>query len=89
MPYLETEKEAAGRIVDFHEKKGKGYVDLSILLSKMYTNNSSKELKTNIKKLLNHLCDNKQITKQIYNILNKAITYVQSTNVYDIYKNNM
>ena len=55
----------------------------------MYINNSSKELKTNIKKLLNHLCDNKQITKQVYNILNKAITYVQSTNVYDIYKNNL
>ena len=40
----------------------------------MYTNNNSKELKTNIKILLN-LYDNKQITKQVYNILNKAITY--------------
>ena len=65
MPYLETEKEAAERIVDFHEEKGKGYVDFPILLSRMYTSNSSKELKTNIKKLLNHLCDNKQITKQV------------------------
>ena len=58
----------------FKDQKGKGYVDLPILLSKMYTNNSSKELKTNIKNLLNHLYDNKQITKQVYNILNKAIT---------------
>ena len=57
------------------DQKGKRYVDLPILLSKMYTNNNSKKLKTNIKNLLNHLYNNKQITKQIYNILNKAITY--------------
>ena len=56
----------------FEDQKGKGYVDLPILLSKMYTNNNSKELKTNIENLLNHLYDNKQITKQVYNILNKA-----------------
>ena len=59
----------------FKDQKGKGYVDLLILLSKIYTNNNSKELKTNIKNLINHLYDNKQITKQVYNILNKAITY--------------
>ena len=59
----------------FEDQKEKGYVDLPILLSKMYANNNSKELKTNIKNLLNHLYDNKQITKQVYNILNKAITY--------------
>ena len=41
----------------------------------MYTNNKSKELQTNAKNLLNHIYDNKQITKQVYNILNKAITY--------------
>ena len=50
-------------------------VDLPILLSKIYTNDNSKELKNNIKKLLNHLDDNKQITKQVYNKLNKGITY--------------
>ena len=27
IPYLETEEEAAERIADFHEKKGKGYID--------------------------------------------------------------
>ena len=63
------------------------YVDLPILLSKIYTNNSSKELINNIQQLINNLYDNKQITKQVYNILNKAITYEQSTNVYNIYKN--
>ena len=40
----------------------------------MYTNNNSKELKTNVKNLLSHLYDNKKIIKQVYNISNKAIT---------------
>ena len=69
MPYLKTEEEAAERIADFHEKKGKGYVDLPKL-----NINSSKELISNIKQLVKNLYDNKQITKQVYNILNKAIT---------------
>ena len=56
-------------------------------MSKIYTNNSSKELINDIKQLINNLYDNKQITKQVYNNSNKAITYVQSTNVYGIYKN--
>ena len=59
----------------FKDQKGKGYVNLPILLSKIYINNNSKELKTNINNLLNHLYDNKQITKQVYNISNKAVTY--------------
>ena len=70
----------------FEDQKGKGYVDLPIALSKIYTNNSSKELINIIEQLINDLYDNKQITKQVYNNLIKAITYVQSTNVYDIYK---
>ena len=56
------------------DHKGKGYVDLPILLSKLNIN-SSKELINNIKQLINNLYDNKQITKQVYNILNKTITY--------------
>ena len=74
MSYLETEEEAAERIADFYEKKGKGYVDLPILLSKLNIN-SSKELISNVKQLVKNLYDNKQITKQVYNMLNKAITY--------------
>ena len=62
---------------------------LPILLSKIYTNNSSKELINDIEQLINNLYNNKQITKQVYNNLNKAITYVQSTNVYNIYKNDL
>ena len=57
------------------KKKGNGYVGLPILLSKLNIN-SSKELISNIKQLVKNLYGNKQITKQVYNILNKATTYV-------------
>ena len=56
-------------------KKEKRYVDLPILLSKSNINNSSKELISNVKQLINDLYNNKQITKQVYNNLIKAITY--------------
>ena len=59
----------------FKDQKGKGQVNLPIALSKIYTNNSSKESISNIKQLINDLYDTKQITKEVYNILNKAITY--------------
>ena len=58
--------------------KGKGYVNLPILLSKLNVTNS-KELISDIKNLLNNLQDTKQITKQVYNNLIKAITHLQST----------
>ena len=48
--------------------KGLNISSLPVLLSKIYTNNSSKELINEIK----NLYKNKQITKQVYNILNKA-----------------
>ena len=59
------------------KKSGKGLniSALPILLFKMYTNNSSKELINNIKQLVKNLYDNKQITKRVYNNLIKAITY--------------
>ena len=63
--------------------KGLTISPLPILLSKLNIDNS-KELKANIKNSLNYLHDTKQITKQVYNNLTKAITYVQSINVYDI-----
>ena len=53
--------------------KGKGYVNLPIHLSKLNVTNS-KELSSNTKNLLNNLQDTKQITKQVYNNLIKAIT---------------
>ena len=58
----------------FKDQKGKGYVDLPVLFSKLNIN-SSKELISNIEQLINILYNNKQITRQVYNILNKAITY--------------
>ena len=63
----------------FKDQKGKGHVNLPIALSKIYTNNSSKELINDIKKLINNLYNNKQITKQVYNMLNKAMSHVQNT----------
>ena len=51
---------------------------LPILLSKIYTNNSSKELINNIEQLIKNLYDNKQIIKQVYNILNKNNTFLKN-----------
>ena len=65
------------RILFTKKSSGRGLTisSLPILLSKIYTNNSSKELINNIEQLINNLYDNKQITQQVYNNLNKAITY--------------
>ena len=54
--------------------KGLNITALPILLSKLNIN-SSKELKINIKNLLKHLYNTKQITKQVYNNLIETITY--------------
>ena len=70
-----SSKIKADKSRSFEDQEGSGYVNLPILLSKIYTNNSSKELKNNIKELINNLRDNKQIAKQVYNNLIKAITY--------------
>ena len=59
----------------FKDQKGKGHVNLPLALFKIYTKNSSKELINNIKQLINDSYDTKQITKQVYNNLIKAITY--------------
>ena len=55
--------------------RGLNISSLPILLSKIYTNNSSKELINEVKKLVKNLYKNKQITKQVYNILSKSILY--------------
>ena len=83
---LDKIKDEFDNLLKIENKKGN--IDLPILLSKLNINDSSKELINNIKQLMNDLYDNKQITKQVYNNLIKAVTYVQSTNanVYNIYK---
>ena len=53
--------------------KGQTISGLPILSSKIYTNNSSKEITNEIKQLTKKLYENKQISKQLYNILNKAL----------------
>ena len=71
----DKEKIKTDQAKSFEDQKGKGYVNLPIALSKIHTNNNSKELINNIKQLINDLYDNEQITKQVYNNLIKAITY--------------
>ena len=53
----------------------KKFAKLLTFLAQLLTNNSSKEPINDIKQLINNLYDDKQITKQVYNVLNKTITY--------------
>ena len=53
----------------------KEFAKFLTFLAQLLTNNSSKKLISNIEQLINNLYDNKQITKQVYNMLNKSITY--------------
>ena len=53
----------------------KEFAKLLTFLAQLLTNNSSKKLISDIEQLINNLYENKQITKQIYNMLNKSITY--------------
>ena len=71
----DKEKTKTDQAKSFEDQKGKGHVNLPIALSKIYTNKSSKELINNIKQLINDSYDTKQITKQVYNNLIKAVTY--------------
>ena len=63
-------------------KKGRGmftsqkeFAKLLTFLAQLLTNTSSKKLISDIEQLTNTLYDNKQITKQVYNMLKKSITY--------------
>ena len=79
---IESEiRELEKRIRDI-PKKGSGvftsqkeFAKLLTFLAQLLTNNSSKEPINYIKQLINNLYDNKQITKKVYNVLNKTITY--------------
>ena len=63
--------------IGYKKKLGKGLTIsvFPILLSKIYTNNSSKELINDIKQLVKNLYKNKQITKQVYNTLSSLELY--------------
>ena len=60
----------------------KEFAKLLTFLAQLLINNtaeptarSSKKLISDIEQLINNLYENKQITKQVYNMLNKSITY--------------
>ena len=67
---------------EFRNQKGSGaftyqnkFVKLLALLTQLFTKNNSKKLKDDINQILKELNNSKQITKQVYNMLNKSITY--------------
>ena len=65
---------------------------LPILLAQIQAGNNSKSLKNEVRQILYSLYRSKVLTKTVYNNLIKSIraqhyTYVQSTSVYDTYKN--
>ena len=67
---------------EFRDRKGSRtftlqnkFVKLLTLLTQLLTKNNSKKFKDDINQILKELCDSKQITKQVYNILNKSILY--------------
>ena len=55
------------------------FVKLLTLLTQLLTKNNSKKIKDEINQILNKLYNLKQITKQVYNNLTKAITYKNDT----------
>ena len=66
----------------FRDQKGSGtftyqnkFVKLLTLLTQLLTKNNSKKLKEDINQILKELYNSKQITKQVYYILNKSILY--------------
>ena len=67
---------------EFRNQRGSGtfthqnkFVKLLTLLTQLLTKNNSKKLKDDINKILKELYNSKQITKQVYNVLNKSILY--------------
>ena len=67
---------------EFRDQKGSGpfisqnkFVKLLTLLTQLLTRNNSKKFKDDTNQILKELYDSKQITKQVYNILNKSILY--------------
>ena len=69
---------------EFRDQKGSGtfasqnkFVKLLTLLTQLLTKNTAepKKFKNDINQILKELYDSKQITKQVYNTLNKSILY--------------
>ena len=67
---------------EIRDQKGSGtftyqnkFVKLLTLLTQLLTKNNSKKYKDDINQILKELYNSKQVTKQVYNILNKSILY--------------
>ena len=67
---------------EFRDQKGSGtfsyqnkFVKLLTLLTQLLAKNNSKKFKDDINQILKELYNSKQITKQVYNIPNRSITY--------------
>ena len=67
---------------EFRDQKGSGtstyqnrFVKLLTLLTQLLAKNNSEKFKDDINEILKELYNSKQITKQVYNILNKSILY--------------
>ena len=61
---------------EFRDQKGsRTFTLLLTLLTQLLTKNDSKKLKDDTNQILKELYNSKQITKQVYNILNKSILY--------------
>ena len=66
----------------FRDQEGSGtftyqnkFVKLLTLLTQLLTKNKSQKFKDDINQILKELYNSKEITKQVYNILNKSILY--------------
>ena len=71
---------------EFRDQKGCGtftlqnkFVKLLTLLTQLLTKKNSKKFKDDINQILKEIYDSKQITKQVYNILNKSTFYKNDT----------
>ena len=53
------------------------FVKLLTLLTQLHTKNNSEKIKDEINQILKKLYKNKQITKEVYNILNKALMFTE------------
>ena len=67
---------------DFRKQQGSSvftyqnkFVKLLTLLTQLLTKNNSKKLKDDINQILKELYNSKQITRQVYNTLNKTIHF--------------
>ena len=81
-PFLSLDDQIHKLEDEFRDQKGSRtftyqnkFVKLLTLLTQLFTKNNSKKLKDDVNQILKELYNSKQITKQVYNILNKSILY--------------